>query len=269
MAAGVVLAGILGLAGWIYLSLRPEPQPDVAKAAQSTAARAADRALTAQLDRQLDQLRAALPWATYLGTTVADSCSTGWVDHGFAITRQTWIPVTCSRATTVYEAFDGDFRPRLAQLDTALAAAGWHPDWIGTPLYRGEHPGLVAAFDDAHRPPDDPTPSESAAAAARPNVARVRYAVPISSDFVPPAGSRTTGQPSATVEVAQAPYLPLLDDGTAAHDVTLKYPSVKTSYYVDWQQYSRSQLTAAAYPAHGAVLAVSIGGYYNTSRARP
>ncbi|WP_441248208.1 hypothetical protein [Kitasatospora sp. McL0602] len=69
--------------------------------------------------------------------------------------------------------------------------------------------------------------------------------------------------------MAQAPYLPTLDDGTAAHDVALKYPSVKTSYYVDWQQYNHAQLATAAYPAHGAVLAISIGGNYNTNPARP
>ncbi|MFJ9610817.1 hypothetical protein ACIRS1_31200 [Kitasatospora sp. NPDC101176] len=265
----MVLAGGFGLAAWIYLSLRPEPQPDVAKAAQSVTARAADRALTAQADRQLDQVRAALPWAIYLGTTVADSCSTGWVDHGLALTRRTWTPVTCSRTTTVYEAFDGDLPSRLAELDTVLATAGWHPDRTGAPLDREEHPGLVAALDYAHRPPDDPTPAQVAEAAARPNAATVQYAVPISFDFVPPASAKATARQGGTVDVAQAPYLPALDDGTAAHDVMLKYPSVKTSYYVDWRQYGHSQLAAAAYPAHGAVLAISISGNYNTGRARP
>ncbi|MFC8716500.1 hypothetical protein [Kitasatospora sp. NPDC057198] len=262
----VVLAGVVGAAAWVYLSLRPEPQPDVAKAARSAAARAADQEVTAESDRGLDRLRAALPWATYLGTTVADVCGTEPVNHGFALTRRTWTEVACSRTTTVYEAFDGDFQQRLGQLDAALAAAGWRPS--DPPYYLGEQGGLVGALAYAHNPGDGAGPSEAAAAAARPNVALVRYTVPVGSGSVTPAGSGTAVLPGGAVQVAQAPYLPTLDDGTAAHDRVLKSPSSTTSYYVDWQQYDRARLSAA-YPAHAAVLALSLRVGYRTGPARP
>ncbi|KDN86255.1 hypothetical protein [Kitasatospora cheerisanensis] len=176
VVAYVVLAGLLGLAFCFWLTVRPEPQPDVEKAARSAAARAADREVTIRSDRQLDQLKAALPWADYLGTTVADVCTTSTVTHmGFA--RQRWNPVTCTRTSTAYLAFDGDFRQHLALLDTAVAAAGWKTD-DRLPLRTSEPPGLVAALDHAHQPPGDATEAQLAEAAARPNEARVRYTLP-------------------------------------------------------------------------------------------
>lgn len=272
--ACLTLAGIVGLAVHLYLSLRPEPVPDVKKLALSATARAADRNVAVQMDRQADQLRAALPWATYLGTTVADACSTDTAMTGFAITRQRWNPVTCYRATTVYEAFDGDFRQRLAQLDTVFAAAGWRAGSVATVQIPGEHPGLVSAFDWLHKPPDDPTPAEVAEAAGRRNVVSVPYySVPISSDYVPPPGqmppvSAQSGQPGATVQVAQAPYLTTIDDGTIDHDLAVEYASLKTAYYLQWQPYTHAQL-ATAYPAHGAVLAICITANYNTGPIQP
>ncbi|MFE2413899.1 hypothetical protein ACFXDE_36770 [Kitasatospora sp. NPDC059408] len=260
VVAKVVLAGAVGLAVWVYLSLRPEPQPDVGKAARSATARAADRALTVQLDGQIDRLRAALPWAAYLGTTVADVCTTDSTTTAFTFTRQRWLPVTCTRTTTMYEAFDGDFLERLGQLDAALTAAQWRADWRGYPSYPRPRPGLVAAYDYSRPSPTSGAPD----GAPLPGSASVRYDVPITSDFVPPADSMTRGKPSGSVEVVQGPHLPNLDDGTSAHDTALKYPTVKTHHYVDWQQYSHARLAADAYPAHGAVLAVSITGSYNT-----
>ena len=268
MIIGVLLAGCLGLVVWFFLSTRPEPQPDVAKAARSASARAADQALTARMDDRMDQVRGALPWATYLGTTVADVCSTHSATASF-MARQTWTPVTCTRTSTVYEAFDGDFKQRLSQLDAALGAAGWRPEWGGMPNKAGQEPGLVAAFDYAHQPPGDPSPSEVAEAAARPNMVNLEYTVPSTADFVLPSGRSRYFRSGGTVDVVQAPHLPTLDDGTALHDIALKYPSDKTSYYVDWKQYSRPQLEAAAYPAYDAILAISISEPYNTSPARP
>ncbi|MFI9786616.1 hypothetical protein ACIHEI_24410 [Kitasatospora sp. NPDC051984] len=52
--------------------------------------------------------------------------------------------------------------------------------------------------------------------------------------------------------------MPTIDDGTAAHDLTLE-----TRHFVDWQPYSHTQLSAA-YPAHGAILAISVRLPYNT-----
>lgn len=200
VVAKVVLAGAVGLAVWVYLSLRPEPQPDVGKAAHSATARAADRALTVQLDGQIDRLRAALPWAAYLGTTVADVCTTDSTTTAFTFTRQRWLPVTCTRTTTMYEAFDGDFLERLGQLDAALTAAQWRADWKGYPSYPRPRPGLVAAYDYSRPSPTSGAPD----GAPLPGSASVRYDVPITSDFVPPADSMTRGKPSGSVEVVRA-----------------------------------------------------------------
>ncbi|MFI9786617.1 hypothetical protein ACIHEI_24415 [Kitasatospora sp. NPDC051984] len=154
--------------------------------------------VTAHVDQQLAQLRTALPWATHLGTTVADICETYPANTGF--TRRTWTPVMCTRTGTAYLAFDGDFREHLAQLDTALADEGWKPT-----NNAGDQPGLVADLDYTHRPPGDATAAELAKAAARPNVATVRYTLPIPSAFAVPPGAGGGPFPIGTVEVAQAP----------------------------------------------------------------
>ncbi|GAA3020701.1 hypothetical protein GCM10020229_34880 [Kitasatospora albolonga] len=264
----VVLPAVAGVAVWGYLSLRPEPQPGVEKVARSAAARAAGGVVSARLDGQLGQLGAALPWATRLGATVADVCETDTVDHGFAITRDTWLPVTCTRTVTVYSAFDGDFKERLRQVDTALSAAGWRAGEV--PNRAGTEGGLVEALAYAHSPGGGASAEETAVAAARPNVAWMQYTLPLKDDFVVPAEARGNGgRPTATVQMAQAPHLPYLDDGTALHDVALKYPTVRTRYYVDWQQYGRDRLAADAYPAHGAVLVVSVRAGYNAEPAGP
>lgn len=248
--AGLAVALFVAVGLFLYFDLRAEPQPNVAKAARSDTARAEDAKLTLQIDRQLGQLRDALPWATYLGTTVADVCSTSEVDHGFAITRDTWYPVDCSRTVTVYEAFDGDLRKRLAQLDTALAAAKWTPDEDPPGSAAARH-ALVKDFGSGN-----PVPNETS----------LGYSVPITSDYREPPGPRAFTASRATVDVDQAPRLPTLDDGTTAHDIALENPSDKTSYYVEWHQYSQAQL-ATAYPAHTAVLALSIMELYNTAPA--
>ncbi|MFD8596223.1 hypothetical protein ACFV1L_14615 [Kitasatospora sp. NPDC059646] len=260
----MLLAGFLGLAVCFWAAVRPEPQPDVEKAARSPAARAADRTATAESDRQLDRLKAALPWASPLGTTVADVCTTSAVNHmGFA--RQRWNPVTCTRTSTAYLAFDGDFRQHLVLLDTALAGAGWRTD-DRLPLRTPEPPGLAAAFDYGHQPPGDATAAQIAEAAARPDVATVRYTLPNGTGYAPPPGADVApAGPGATVEVVRAPHLPALDDGTSAHDLTLKYPTVRTSWFVDWQPCSRAEL-AAAYPAHSAVVAVSLRFPYHATQ---
>ncbi|MFF0295749.1 hypothetical protein ACFYST_19485 [Kitasatospora sp. NPDC004614] len=201
--------------------------------------------VTAHVDQQLAQLRTALPWATPLGTTVADICETYPANTGF--TRRTWTPVMCTRTGTAYLAFDGDFREHLAQLDTTLATAGWKPK-----QGPGDPPGLVADFDRMH-PVDGP-----------PDKATMQYTPPIPSVFVIPHdnGAYPLG-PHATVEVVQAPLLPRIDDGTAEHDRTLEYPTVTPTHFVDWQPYSHTQLSTA-YPAHGAILAISVRLPYNT-----
>ncbi|MFJ9695571.1 hypothetical protein [Kitasatospora sp. NPDC101183] len=252
MVLWAVLAVVVGLGVWLYVELRPEPQPDVEKAAHSAAAREADRVLTARLDGQVEKVKVGLPWATYLGTTVADVCSTDTVRRGFSFTRERWLPVTCTRTTTVYEAFDGDFRERLGQLDAALAAAGWSAGWTGNPMYKGQQPGLVAALDYVY------------GARAKPGPVRVQYGVPIRDDFVSQDPGGPNRAPNGEVEVVQGPGLPSLDGGTYLHDVYLKYPTVKTKYYVDWQPYSRERLAADAYPAHSTVVAITVTGSYNT-----
>ncbi|WP_194916804.1 hypothetical protein [Catenulispora rubra] len=218
-----------------FQRMEPESQPDVVKAAQSATARSADQAVSAQVDSRVGQVRAALPWAAYLGTTVADVCQTVHTPSGSFGARSTWSPVTCTRTDTVYEAFDGDLQQRLAQLDGVLGGAGWRPL------------GQVAA------PKQD-----------RSGVVKLPYYVPITRDFTPPTGTAAYGEQACQVEVTRAPHLPDLDDGTAAHDLALKDPSAGTSYYRAWQPYSPAQV-ATAYPAHSAVVAFTLSVRYGTS----
>lgn len=265
VVAALAVTLFVGYGLWAYFAVQPDQQPDVGKEARWGTARAADEKLTGQMDGQLSSLRGELPWATYLGTSVADVCSVSeaaqWITFG---PHKDWYSVTCSRTTTVYAAFDGDFRQRLGLLDTTLAVAGWTPD----PLHRitapaGEQPGLLAAFDADHRPPEHSSASPAAKPAARPNVVTLDYSVPITTDFRRPLNSdhlSSTPQ-GAVVMVAQAPHVTPRDDATAAHTWALAHPSDRT-YCVEWQPYSQAQL-AAAYPAHTAVLAISVTGDYN------
>lgn len=267
ITAGALIALIVGAAFWYFHSLEPGPQPDVAKAARSATAAAADQAVTAQVDDRIGRLRAALPWAAYLGTAVSDVCSTEEKPIAAIGAKESWLPVTCTRTDTVYEAFDGDFRQRLAQLDTVLDTAGWRLADPNPSQVRGDRPGLLSQVDYMHELSPDPSPSEIARAAAEPNVARQGYVVPIDRDFAPPAaGSLPSSASNGTVEVTQAPNLPILDAGQNAHDTMLKYPSVTTSYYRTWQPYTHAQV-AAAYPAHGAVVAIELSVIYGTSPA--
>ncbi|MBS2534690.1 hypothetical protein KGQ20_18115 [Catenulispora sp. NF23] len=261
--AGIVVAGFVGDVAWYFHSLGPGSQPDVLKAARSAPTQAADQAVTAQVDSRTGQLRAALPWATYLGTAVEDVCKVALAPDGSFGAKQSWLPVTCTRTDTVYEAFDGDFRQHLVQLDGVLGKAGWRSTDLPPMRRQGEQPSLAGWFDYDHTPPSDPDPSQIAAAAAFPNVVRLGYDVPVTEDFAPPKGLGPHLPHNGTVEVSQAPRLPTLDGGQGDHDLMLKYPSVTTSYFRAWQPYNRTQV-AAAYPAHGAVIAIALSVSYGT-----
>ncbi|MCX4751327.1 hypothetical protein OG455_38500 [Kitasatospora sp. NBC_01287] len=262
----VLLALVGALIGWVYLSLRPDPMPNVTKAAHSPTARAADQLITPQMDAQLAGLKAALPWATPLGTGVSDLCRTVVNPTGEDfLARETWSPVTCGRTVTLYAAFDGDLTARLGQLDTALGAAGWQPQNLSN--RPGDH-GLTGQLAYLHRPPDDPTPAEVAAAAARPNTVDLAYKVPITdpTPYPLPGPSTVDRQPlpiGGRVYVAQAPLVPFVDDGVAVHD-----DHSPTDYYLAWQPLPRADL-AAAYPAHGAVLVITLSIGYKTTPPPP
>jgi hypothetical protein len=269
MVVGVFVAIALAMAYVYARHNAPAPEPDVAKAARSATARTGDQAVTAQVDSRIGQVRAALPWATYLGTVVADVCDTGLTpSHGEAVNRIAWTPVTCTRTDTLYEAFDGDFKQHLTQLDAALDTAGWH---LVDPVMRlspGHQAGLFSSLEDIHRPPGGATWSQINQAAALPNVVRLDYTVPVTPDFTPPAEPEVTGvvgggnPTGGIVEVAQAPHLPSLDDGSGRHEEAVGHPKIKTSYFRAWQPYDQ---VARAYPAHGAVIAVQFSVSYGTS----
>ncbi|MFJ6620967.1 hypothetical protein ACIQOW_25745 [Kitasatospora sp. NPDC091335] len=156
---GVAVVGA-GSLGWrSYLATAIPAAPDVPGLAQAPETGEARRAAAQRMDGRIDRLPELLPWAQALGRSTVDVCRTDYRSDMWSGGR--WLPTACERTVNVYLAFDdGDVRSRLAEVDRYLGAEGWqnHQSWQG----------LVAADEDAHRPPADPAPGEVEAAAARP-----------------------------------------------------------------------------------------------------
>ena len=230
-----LLAVVVLLFGWGIWQLRrqqnPSP-PDVRALADSASARTADHAATQLTDHQLSLLRAATPWASYLGTSVVDGCTTELMGGFMA---STWTPAGCERQTVVYAAFNGDIQQRLRQLDTAVDALHWHSQQT-----------LLSKLDAFQQPPGDTTAE-------------------VSADYGPDPDPGP--QPdSLDVSVTQKPGLPQ-GYGLAGWQAEVNpQASLGNSYRaatVAWQPLSAAALAKAAYAAHGYLLAFTFSaGYY-------
>ncbi|MGF1426093.1 hypothetical protein [Kitasatospora sp. LaBMicrA B282] len=146
--------------GWGFWSLyergHPDP-PNVKAVAYAPAVRAADQQVTALMDSQLPQLRAQLPWAEPLASSLVDFCESDERFSGSFGGSDSWSPVVCRRVAVAYVGFDGDLQQRLTELDQTVAALGWST---------GPTQGLAAQFNAAHQPLPGVDPEAAAQAAA-------------------------------------------------------------------------------------------------------
>ncbi|MEV7025626.1 hypothetical protein [Kitasatospora sp. NPDC093558] len=175
--------------------MTPPDPPDVEAMANASSTRSAGREAAERMNGQIAQLRAKAPWAEQLGTSVLDRCESE-LRVAVAFASGSWELASCERTTSVYVAFDGDLRERLAELDGSIDAQGWKS--------RAEprSAGLVAADRYLHQPPVGAKPEESASAEARPTLVWVEYALP---------GEGPTST-ELSVGVTQAPAMPPGED---------------------------------------------------------
>lgn len=110
--------------GLVASSLSSPAPPDVAAQANAPATRADDGFATARIDSQLTRLAADTSWADQLGTSVVDLCRSQFMAGWFGPDH--WQSVLCQRITTVYLAFDGDIKQRVADLRQTVSALGQH-----------------------------------------------------------------------------------------------------------------------------------------------
>lgn len=250
----VVVVLLVAWLGWsVYRWDHPTP-PNVKSFAQSAATRAADRAATATANRQISGFREAAPWATYLGTSTVDACSSQGGSSSIGA-RPQWAPVTCRRTTAAYLAFDGDVGQRLGQLDAVTRKLGWATPPSGR---QGPSGAVVAALAYQRRPSDGASPSQVKQAAARP--------ADVFVDFTLPANKDASKGLRLQVGVAQNPGVPgntdatYVDPSEGPHSTASNYRSV----YLTWQPLSAKSVTARAYRTHAYTLAVTVTSTYAT-----
>lgn len=121
VAVGLVFA-LLGYMMWDIHHRLNRPPPDVAAFARADTTRTASADAARTDSASLKKLAAAVPWAVPLGTSVADTCTS--LEAG-SFGGRTWSPISCTRYTVLYVAFDGELNSRLHQLDAAIDAQGW------------------------------------------------------------------------------------------------------------------------------------------------
>ncbi|MFF7988497.1 hypothetical protein ACFZDG_01745 [Kitasatospora xanthocidica] len=183
-AVVVVIGALAGALGWalsrgdrvvdearqaIGSTLDPSA-PDVTALAASPEVAAADRALTAEIDRRLAALLPVLSGAQPIGEGVQDGCGVapGRSDGAGAH----WPAPTCRRQVVKYLAVEGDPQQARARWEQVMAAQGAQSAdtnasprpgeglWYGFPRGDGEHDllGVSLAFDERKDPGASPTP---------------------------------------------------------------------------------------------------------------
>lgn len=185
VALAVVGVVAVVLMVWAYVSVHEwlnPPMPDVRKIATSPDVIAADQAATTHLDDTLTQVRTAVPWISDAGRSADDVCSTN-DNIAFIGEQPKWTPVSCSRITAWFGAFDGNLVQQLARINQALGQAGWKPQ--GTPMNQ------LYQIDSGRAATASPTPGQPS---------------PIYAD-----GDYANGSQVVHVEVTQLPRAPFSD----------------------------------------------------------
>lgn len=233
-------------------ALRLEP-PDVGAFAHSAATRAADTAAAQRSSAGLADLASPLPWAVPLGTSVAHSCRTQPQSSLFG--KRNWDPVSCTRSSVLYVAFDGDIRTHLRQLDTVLARQEW---LAGDPPQRtptGTAPRLSEAGGDP--PPAVSEPGSTEPPSSRP--------ICLSEMYGPPHGFPRGGtgvRPRVAVAVATRPCTPEADTGDVQVSITPQRSTIDPAARLNWHPLSTRTVSATAFTTHRYAAAFSLVDAY-------
>ncbi|TDU01683.1 hypothetical protein EDD99_0047 [Streptomyces sp. 846.5] len=206
-AISVAAAGLVAvlLMVWAYVSVQNwtnPPPPDVHKIATSADAAGADQTATIQLNNTLAEVHTAIPWIATVGRSADDVCSTS-DDIAFFGEKPKWSPVSCTRTTAWFGAFDANLPRQLTRINQALSKAGWMPQ--GTPMDQ------LFQIDQAHAATASPTPGQAWPAYA--------------------SGSYSNGGQVLNIEVTQLPRVPFSDSlqvgptATAPAETALNGPS--------------------------------------------
>ncbi|MEW2519032.1 hypothetical protein [Actinacidiphila alni] len=247
MTAMVVVVGaVVGGALWHFHRMVDRPPPDVAAFARSAATRRAGEDAAREGAARLGELRAALPWAVPVGTSVADSCRT--LEEGAMFGPRNWSPIRCTRNTVLYLAFDGDIRTRLRQLDAVLA----EKKWAGTDSGRNTLTAMATWLSEAG---GDPSPSAAQRGSTEPPGSRP---ICLSTGYVRAARAAARTEVRLQAAVAEHPCRPEASTG----DVQVNGPPEKFSaegtYYVAWHPLWTRAVSRSAYADHRYLAAFSL-----------
>ncbi|WP_143120635.1 hypothetical protein [Actinacidiphila alni] len=247
----VVCAVVLG-ALWQIHRTWDRPPPDVGAFARSAATRSAGADAAREGAARLGELRAALPWAVPVGTSVADSCRT--LEQGAMFGPRNWSPIRCTRNTVLYLAFDGDIRTRLRQLDAVLA----EKKWAGTDAGRNTLTAMATWLSEAG---GDASPSAVQRGSTEPPGSRP---ICLSTGYVPAAqaAAPTGAEVGLQAAVAERPCPPEADTGDLQLDGPPRKSAVEGTYYVAWHPLWTRAVSRSAYADHRYLVAFSLVDTY-------
>lgn len=255
-----LICGVVSYGLWDLHHKLSRTPPDIGAFADSAATRAADDGAQRTATSALGGLTSAVPWAVPLGTSVADSCETRQ-DNPF-IGPADWEPISCTRTTVAYVAFDGDIRTRLHQLDSALGAQ----EWTGS----DGRPTLTAAATWLSEVGGDPSPNAAQRGSTEPPGSEQ---IALSVTYLHgEAGHRPfskVGTPRLEVAVAGRPIILQVETGDLQGEGPPKRRSGDDTVYRAWHPLSTDAVSRSAYAAHHYVAAFSFTDRYAVQQPRP
>lgn len=246
----VMCALVLGLL-WQMHRAWNRPPPDVGAFAHSAATRTADAADAQRSSERLADLGSALPWAVPLGTSVADSCRTQEQSSLFG--KRNWEPVTCTRSSVLYVAFDGDIHTHLRQLDTLLA----RQEWLAGDSPQGMPTRTPTRLSKAGADPSPAVPERGSTETPSPRP------ICLSEMYGPPHGLPHGGTGvRLRVAVAERPCTPDAITGDVQVGLTPQKSTTDPTVYLDWRPLSTGTVSATAFASHRYVAAFSLVDAY-------
>lgn len=114
---------VLVFSALVFSFNRHTAQPDLAAVAKSSQVNTMDAKAVAATAGIMARITGGASWPAPAASAIVDECdSSAPASFGSA-----WGPVICSRTTTEYLGFNGDFTQRTTDWDAALTTAGWNP----------------------------------------------------------------------------------------------------------------------------------------------